>query len=81
MSVSNITSNEDEDKTDNEAGGGEDSKKGSDKDENEENLDEEEEFSYRVYFRKEEIKMAREMQARDQFEDVIAMRMNAAYDA
>lgn len=61
MSTSNITSNDDEDKTDNEAAGGEDSKRGSDKDENDENLDEDEEFSYRVFFRKEEIKMAKEM--------------------
>ena len=57
-----ITSNEDEDKTDKEGEHGEDSKKGSDKDEQEEGIDDEEEFSYRVYFRKEEIKMAKEMQ-------------------
>ena len=56
-----ITSNEGEDLTDNAGEQGEDSKRGSDKDENEEGIDDEEEFSYRVYFRKEEIKMAKEM--------------------
>lgn len=65
---------EDKDKLEGEAG--EDSKKGSDKDEAEDDDDEGDEFNYRVYYRKEEIMMASQMQARDQFEELVNMRHN-----
>ena len=36
--------------------------------------DEDEEYSYRVFFRKEEIRMTSEMQQKDQFADLLSMR-------
>lgn len=36
--------------------------------------DDEEEYSYRVFFRKEEIRMTAEMQQKDQFADLLSMR-------
>ena len=54
-----------EDKTEADADKEEDSKKGSEKDEAEEGEDDEEMFAFRVFFRKEEITMANEMQERD----------------
>ena len=56
--------------------GADESKKGSDKDEAEDDDDDGEEFSYRVYYRKEEIRMAKAMQVRDTFEDLITMRQH-----
>ena len=81
MSVSALTSQEEgEDKGKEEGDGADESKKGSDKDEAEDDDDEGDEYSYRVYYRKEEIRMAASMQARDQFEDLITMRQHTVLE-
>lgn len=77
MSVSALTSQEEaEDKDKQEGDGGDESKKGSEKDEAEDDEDDNDEYRYRVYYKKEEIRMANQMQARDQFEDLMTMRNN-----
>ena len=77
MSNSALTSQEDqEDKGNQEGDGADDSKKGSDKDEGEDDDEEGYEYSFRVYYRKEEIRMANAMQVKDQFEDLMTMRHN-----
>ena len=77
MSNSALTSHEDqEDKGNQEGDGGDDSKKGSEKDDAEDDDEEGYEYSFRVYYRKEEIRMANAMQGKDQFEDLITMRHN-----
>lgn len=43
--------------------------------------EDDEEYTFRVFFRKEEIKMAKELQSRDQFDDVISLRMDATAEA
>mmetsp|Transcript_30855 Transcript_30855/g.38164 ORF Transcript_30855/g.38164 Transcript_30855/m.38164 type:complete len:92 (-) Transcript_30855:491-766(-) len=50
------------------------------KDEPEDQDDDEEEYSYRVFFRREEIRMANEMQSKDMFADLINMKINATQD-
>ena len=72
--TSQFTSQEGEEKTEADAENVEDSKKGSEKDEAEEPDDDDDMFAYRVYFRKEEIQMASEMQERDQFEELLMLR-------
>ena len=75
-SNSMITSvDEAEDKTQHDGDVGDESKKGSDKDEAEEDEDDGEEYNYRVYYKKEEIRMSNAMQMRDQFEDLMSMRL------
>ena len=77
MSNSALTSQEDqEDKGGQEGEGGDDSKKGSEKDDAEDDDEEGYEYSFRVYYRKEEIRMANAMQVKDQFGDLMTMRQN-----
>ena len=77
MSNSALTSQEDqEDKGGQEGEGGDDSKKGSEKDDAEDDDEEGYEYSFRVYYRKEEIRMANAMQIKDQFGDLMTMRHN-----
>ena len=56
------------------------SKKGSEKDEAEEVDDEDDEYHYRVYFRKEEIRYAMSQQETDQFEDLLLMKTVATQE-
>ena len=65
---------EGEDKTQQDGEVGDESKKGSDKDEAEEDEDDGDEYCYRVFYKKEEIRMSNAMQNRDTFEDLISMR-------
>ena len=72
-----MTTQEEEDKTQAEGEGGEDSKKGSEKDEAEEVDDDEDDYQHRVFYRKEEILTAHDMQARDMFDDIQCMRQES----
>ena len=60
-----LTSQEEEEKANQEGDGADESKKGSDKDEAEDDDDEGDEYQYRLYYRKEEIRMASAMQEKD----------------
>ena len=72
-----MTTQEEEDKTQAEGEGGEDSKKGSEKDEAEEIDDDEDDYQHRVFYKKDEIYTAHEHQAKDMFEELLYLRQES----
>ena len=56
------------------------SKKGSEKDEHEEVDEDDEEYMFRVFFKRDEIRMAGEMQRKDQFEELVQMKVAATQE-